>query len=153
MRSYKDQEKEEIRDFRDGLYLEDLPALDREMLEYNVVKKAKRYNFKGLNHGTVFGEATRCFLEAVMAGLKSVGLNPSPLVFQGIMQNLQTKAEDNIEIENRIKYRKDGSWQNGTYIFKEGELVYFIGSPVPQKPSSLAIKPEAHYVIVTNVRI
>ena len=144
-------ESESARDFRDDLYLEDLPQLDEDMLE-DVVKNAKTHNFRGLNNEAVFGEAVRCFLETVLAGLKKVGLDPSPLVFRGIMADFQSKAGD-VEVENRIKYRGEEEYRNGTYIFKKGELAFFIGSPLSLTQSPLLINPTYHYVVRTNVRM
>lgn len=146
-----DLDEEPSRDFRDDLYLEDLPQLDQDMLE-DVVKNAKTYNFRGLNNQAVFGEATKCFLEAVIAGLKHVGVNPSPLVFRAAMQVFQTKIGD-VEIENRIKYRDEDGYRNGTYIFKKGELVFFISCPFLVKQSPLTIRPEPHWTVRTNVRL
>lgn len=142
---------QEARDFRDDLYLEDLEHLDKDMID-DAVKKAKSYNFRGLNHEAVFAEAVKCFLEAVVLGLRHVGVDLDPLTFQAVMQNYQSKAPGDVEIENRVKYRGEEGWRNGTYIFKKGELVHFIGAPVEQKPSVLMIEQRPHFIVRHNVR-
>ena len=142
---------QEARDFRDDLYLEDLKTLDKDMID-DAVKKAKSYNFRGLNKEAVFAEAVKCFLEAVVLGLRHVGVNLDPLTFQAVMQNYQSKAPGDVEIENRVKYRDKDSWRNGTYIFKKGELVHFIGAPLEMKPSSLMIEQRPHFIVRHNVR-
>lgn len=141
----------ETQDFRDNLYLEDLPQLDKDMVE-DVVKNAKIYNFQGLSQDAVFGEAVACFLEASMAGMKSVGLvKLSPLSYQAIMRNLQTQIGD-VQVENRPhKYSGEDEWRNGVYIFKKGELAYFVGKPLLAKLSLVSIS--YHYQVRTNVKI
>lgn len=148
----KEKEKvmPETRDFRDDLYLEDLPQLDKEMVE-DAVKNARIYNFRGLSQDAVFGEAVTCFLEAGLAGMESVGLKLSPLTYRAIMQTLQTKIGD-VEIENRPnKYSNEDEWRNGLYIFKKGELAYFVGKPLLVKLSLVSIA--CHYQVRTNVRM
>lgn len=141
---------QEAQDFRDNLYIEDLPQLDKDMLE-DAVKNAKVYNFQGLSQDAVFAEAVTCFLEAGMAGMKGVGLKLSPLSYRAIMLNLQTKIGD-VEIENRPnKYSDEDEWRNGLYIFKKGELAYFIGKPLLVKLSTVSIS--CHYQVRTNVRM
>jgi len=147
----KDQEREEImqeaRDFRNDLYLEDLPQLDKDMVE-DAVKNAKTYNFSGLSQDRVFGEATRCFLKATLVGLESIGLKLSPFAYRAIMRNLQTAIGD-VEIENRPnKYSGEDEWRNGMYIFKKGELAYFIGVPL-----LVNMFISVHYQVKTNVRM
>ena len=140
----------ETQDFRDNLYIEDLLQLDKDMLE-DAVKNAKTYNFTGLSQDAAFGEATKCFLEASLSGLKSVGLKLPPLAFHAIMRNLQTKIGD-VEIENRPnKYSDEDEWRNGMYIFKKGELAYFVGKPLLIKLSIVSIS--WHYQVRTNVRL
>ena len=69
------------------------------------------------------------------------------------MQNYQSTASGDVEIENRVKYRGEDSWRNGCYIFKKGELVHFVGSPVEQDVSPLLINPRPYYIVRHNVRI
>lgn len=144
--------EEPARDFRDDYYLEDLAELDREMLTQNAERKLKRYNFRGLNNPVVFGHAVKCFFEAVATGLDNLGVKLPPLVFQSIMQSPQSQVKD-VQVENRTKYRGEEEWQNGTYIFKGGELAYFIGCPTLQKTSPLLIQQDPHWVVLTNVRM
>lgn len=140
----------ETRDFRDDLYIEDLESLDKDMLE-DAVKNAKEYNFRGLNRISVESEAIKCFLEAVVLGLRHVGVNLDPPIFHAALQQYQTKHGD-VEIENRIKYRGENRGRNGCYIFKKGELVHFVGAPVEQRQSRITINPRPHFVVKTNVR-
>lgn len=139
-------------DFRDDLYLEDLNYLDKDMLD-DTVKKAKNYNFRGLNKQAVFSEAVKCFLEAVVLGLRHVGVDLDPLTFHAVMQNYQSEASGDVKIENRTKYREEESWRNGTYIFKKGELVHFIGAPAEHKQSPFIIEDRPHFIVRTNVRM
>jgi hypothetical protein len=142
---------QEARDFRDDLFLEDLEPLDKDMLD-DAVKKTKSYNYRGLNKEAVFSEATKCFLEAVVLGLRHAGVDLDPLTFQAVMQNYQSKAPGDVEVENRVKYRGKEGWRNGTYIFKKGELVHFVGAPVEEKLSSLVIDARPHFIVRHNVR-
>jgi len=137
----------ENKDFRDELYLEDLPKVDKEMLE-DIVKNPRSYNFRGMASEKVFSEAIQCFLDNITMAFKKLGAELPPWALHFIL--CQPKSEfNNIEIENRTKYRDEESWRNGTYVFKNGILAYFVSAPNLQKPNSLS----THYIVRTNVRL
>ncbi|MBU0907489.1 MAG: hypothetical protein KKE05_05025 [Nanoarchaeota archaeon] len=141
----------EDKDFRDDLLIADLPKLDKDMLD-DIVKNPIVYNFQGMAPKMVFTEAILCYFENVTKAFKKLGISLPPHVLHFILQSERPKTEfKNIEVENRTKYRDEESWRNGTYIFKNGELTYFIGAPDYQKPSPLSIS--THYKVKTNVRL
>ena len=135
-------------DYRDKMTFDEVILNDEEMAKY-AVKNSKRYGFTKTNRAQAF--VGRC----VQMSLNHCGL----MVVKGTPEIIIQKKMDEakIQIESRIEdpwgrsfYKDENSWRNGIYIFKNGELAFFIGVPVAEVPSQFALDRTIKLTVVTN---
>ena len=101
-----------------GDTLDDLKERDIDNLE-NLMKGRKRLFFKSMVEVTRFNSAM------VFGTLEKLGvvMNPS---LDGDQVDAMLKA-NNVKIEMRDQYTGDDTWRAGTYIYKNNEIVTFLG--------------------------
>jgi len=101
-----------------GDTLDDLKERDIDNLE-NLMKGRKRLFFKSM------AEVTRFNSVMVFGTLEKLGVKMNPSL-NGDQVDAMLKA-NNVKIEMRDQYVGDDMWRAGTYIYKDNEIVTFLG--------------------------
>jgi hypothetical protein len=127
----------------DDLTLDEAAAVDLEQT-YEVIKNAKRYHF---------GDARRAisFIGAcVKSVMEHLNIKEDMVLHESVLKRIE--RERNIHIERRTHYGSGDLWRNGIYIYKDDQLLAFIGEPLREVPHPLLpFKRDFGFVVVTNV--
>lgn len=115
---------------------------------YEVIAGAKRYAFADARKAISFvGACVKTVLHSL--GIEDPAiLNPA----DPIVERMQ--RERGVHVERRKHYDSSGDvWRNGFYIYKDDELIAFIGEPLQSVPHPLLPfqKDAGMLFVVTNV--
>jgi len=113
---------------RRGDTLDDLKSRDIDNLEYSLTKKGKTFVFSRLIDAVAaVGEMMTTALEH--CGVHVDAIKEKAVSDQDVAGILAEELMDRngVRIESRMQYDGDDAWRRGTYIYKNGEIAYFIG--------------------------
>lgn len=139
-------------DFHGNRTLDDIKAYDEDNLGY-LLKNAKNYSFHKRDEViAASGEAMNRAMQKhgidLAVAMQFSNEGDAEAVGNAIDAMMQEKG---IRVEQRMDYTGEDRWKCGLYIYKDNEIVDFIGAPDKQA-NSIAIQGFI-YVLKTTVQM
>jgi len=128
----------------DNRTLDEIKADDIDQLE-QVVKVSQRFEFLDRRQAYKFQGV------CVQVALKNLGVE--------ITKNINAKFVDKqmtdrgVKCEQRRYHEEENVWRTGLYIYKKGELAFYVSNVKQNNPSPFSINRTQKWGVLTNVPV